>query len=690
MKCRMGLWISPSSCYPFAQDADWAKKQGYETTVPPGSSFRTLCLGGAHYQAEFKKRLIELFTRYDIAYAYFDGYIFQCDQKDHGHEPGELSAEAIADGFIDAVQSLRRIKPDAWLEATAFGGNASPWWLFYVNTVLGNYGDDYPWGRIPAPVYRESYITARDYYNLQGRTHGLLPAVLQEVFAGLYCHTREPVVDDAVMGALRGSSVYLLCTNPRVVDDYGWAALALVIDWTRRNSSILDHTQPMLPLSWTAGRCPRFSHDASAPREPYGYAHWESGRGLVALRNPWIVPQTYAIKLNGDTDLSPQASGLAAVSLYPENRIYARQLKFSDTLNIPLAPYETVVLAIGPGGDLSGIPDASGQIGGRVRAAAIRSTVRRIEFHGGPDQAFGSDWTATFAPAAKSLELCLSADVTLRSSQGELLVLSEEKSQPVPPQYRFLRNGKEVSAVLSGPDLGYSGTLLPRPEQWLFLRFPLAAGENHMELQMLTRSASPKVSVWAWATKPGVVNGSKHPNSLPQPELVSLDAVPILAPVVLEDRGLLFDRRQRPVERIPGVFLDSLESTSASGAVLRNVNPGKGPITLRGSGPLRGLAMVAPARVSYALGGKYRRFQCLAGVDSGTPLYDKSKLVFEVWVDSQKRWQSGEISRWDDPARLDVSIKGAAKLELVVTEHGRPGLFDRVSWGAWAEAKTLY
>lgn len=129
----------------------------------------------------------------------------ECPEADHGQEPGPRSAEVIADNSIDVFQAIRKVKPDVWLEATCFGGNASPWWLFYLNTVLGNFGDDYPAGRVPAPIYRESYTTARDYYNLRGARYGLLPVARQEVFAGLYNHTTEPVVNDAVMGVMRGN-----------------------------------------------------------------------------------------------------------------------------------------------------------------------------------------------------------------------------------------------------------------------------------------------------------------------------------------------------------------------------------------------------------------------------------------------------------------------------------------------------
>jgi hypothetical protein len=68
------------------------------------------------------------------------------------------------------------------------------------------------------------------------------------------------------------------------------------------------------------------------------------------------------------------------VSLYPENRIYAKQLKFGDTITIPLAPYETVVLAIGPQENLAGIPDVHERIGNGICATGIRSEVHRVEF----------------------------------------------------------------------------------------------------------------------------------------------------------------------------------------------------------------------------------------------------------------------------------------------------------------------
>ncbi len=173
MNASLGLWISPSSCYPGAVDNAWAQQQGYEAfSIPrhggPSATVRYLCLGGPKYADRFRDALVELVSRWDIHHLKLDGCRLVCPVGDHGHEPGKYSSESIAAGLIAAVEAARRADPELWIETTCFGYNPSPWWLFYVNSVIGTYGDDAPVGRVPSPVQRESYTTARDYFNLQG------------------------------------------------------------------------------------------------------------------------------------------------------------------------------------------------------------------------------------------------------------------------------------------------------------------------------------------------------------------------------------------------------------------------------------------------------------------------------------------------------------------------------------------
>ena len=99
-----------------------------------------------------------------------------------------------------------------------------------------------------------------------------------------------------------------------------------------------------------------------------------------------------------------------------------------------------------------------------------------------------------------------------------------------------------------------------------------------------------------------------------------------------------------------------------------------------------------------ALDGKYRRFQSLAGLDSAVMdnYMDRSAITFEVWVDGQKRWDSGPVRNVDpaEPPRLvDIDVAGAKELELVVVPqdvHGHVAQqFRRLGGGAAVETLTL-
>lgn len=153
MRSHLGLWISPSSHYPPALDPGWAKAQGFETSVIPGggvprSKVTLLCLGGQRYAERFRSRLADLVGRWGIQHLKLDGCNLACAEADHSHQPGDRSSEAIAEGLIAAVQAARQANPEVWIETTCFGYNPSPWWLFFVNSVIGTFGDDAPVGRV--------------------------------------------------------------------------------------------------------------------------------------------------------------------------------------------------------------------------------------------------------------------------------------------------------------------------------------------------------------------------------------------------------------------------------------------------------------------------------------------------------------------------------------------------------------
>ena len=684
MGASLGLWISPSACYHDALDPDWARTN-LETFLPAGVTrpeSQMCCLGGPKYATAFRLQLVNLVRQYGIRHVKLDGYCLECPESGHGHAPGVLSSEAVAEGGIAAFEAVRQVQPAVWLESTCFGWNPSPWWLFYVNSVIGTFGDDAPRGRVPAPIYRESYTTGRDYYNLQGAARMPVPIVAQEVL-GVIHQTREPFMNDAVITALRGNAFLPLYLNPAYMEEGRWEALAQFLKWSRVNAPLLKETVPFLPVSWRGGKVPHFAENEAMPREPYGYAHGGSGEGLVALRNPWIAPQSVALRLDESVGVEPGMKRIAVVSLYPEPRLYAGGARFGDMVQVPLAPYETLVLALGRRAKVGGLPKASDVVGKGVEVDKTPWEFNRVEFQG-EGRALGPDWTSLGPSGSTGLELKLHPDVTVAAPSAELLVLAEAGTPVAEPVEQSLQvDGKEVPLAPSSSETGWSATGQRIKEHWLFLKAPLSRGEHHISLSLLWGDGQLKLSTWVWATKPG--GGlPAYPNALPSPETVSLDALAVLGPT---DSSEVTGRVQvqRPVEKIDGIFLDALEPVSCTqgwGKLQRNQSVWEKPMTIGSRHFRRGLGTHADSRIVYDIGGRYRRFQCLVGADGAS----RATITFEVWTDGKKVWESGLMTRESPAQRVDLEVTGAKRLELVVGDGGDGISSDHANW---ADAKLL-
>ena len=439
MNANLGLWVSPSNLYsPKSLDSDWAEQHGYETYVIDSTSKagRLCCLAGEHYLSEFRKQLVDMVKKYEIKQLKLDGFIFTanpgylCHEPDHGHEPGYLSIEPTAEALIETCRQIHDVSPDTWIETTCMGGDPSPWWLFYVNSVIGTFGSDYPEGRIPCPVYRESYTTSRDYFNIQGATYGLTPIPEQEVL-GVAHQTMESFSNDAVTSIMRGNLFLPLYINPVFMDGTRWKMMADMITWAKNNTSVFQNTKVLLPKSWQNGMVPRFKQDPSTmPREPYGYAHCVEDRALIELRNPWILKQEYLLKIDSSTGFSGNVKNLNIVSIYPEVRVYKSGLKFGDTVRIPLAPYETLVLSVSEHGLMGGLPNAADLLSGfgRVEIRKIeKKVVNPVEIN----NSINMDSAVKRQGATSVVRFGFEGSIEVTSPQADLLVLVEGDNIPL-------------------------------------------------------------------------------------------------------------------------------------------------------------------------------------------------------------------------------------------------------------------
>jgi hypothetical protein len=413
------------------------------------------------------------------------------------------------------------------------------------------------------------------------------------------------------------------------------------------------------------------------------------------LRNPWIEPQAYALQLPADSRLAFGMAPLCAVSIYPEARVYGTGLKPGDTLDVRLAPYETVVLRLDRTTAPSDRLDASQAVCRQLAARILKREVSFERFAGDSD-VLSADTTCLVGKADGGIRVDLDAEVTVDAAGAEFLILLEDKEAPVDPICRVRVDGKEVNLLSGGSETGWAASSIPRMERWLFLSACLPKGKSLINLNLLTRGGNPVVSAWVWTKKAGSVEGRDNPDALPQPEVISLDGMNLLKPVDVKAASTRTRSMERPVERIDGIFIDAMDPSLVrvmSGGLARNTCITKAPIVIAGRRYLRGLGVSGLSRIALSLDGKYRRFQSWVGLDSAVMgnYMDRSAVAIGIRVDGQKKWESGVIRNTDpaEPVRwVDIDVAGAKVLELEVVAQDSRGHFAQ-NLADWAEAKLL-
>jgi hypothetical protein len=108
------------------------------------------------------------------------------------------------------------------------------------------------------------------------------------------------------------------------------------------------------------------------------------------------------------------------------------------------------------------------------------------------------------------------------------------------------------------------------------------------------------------------------------------------------------------------------------------------PLRIRDQRYTRGLGHHAPGEIVVDLSGEYETFEAEVGVQwQGGNV---GSVVFQVFVDGKKRFDSGVMRETDAPKPVRVSVKRADELRLVVTDAGDGITCDCANW---AEARLV-
>ncbi len=497
----IGIWFSPAGVYQESTNIDWARENGY--LIRETSSPKCICGADTRWAADMCTTLSEIVTNFGIGSVKVDGWYTECNDTDHGHVPGQGAGETAAENLIMIYNALRQANPDIVIEVVNNYGisNPSPWWLQYSTVTNAAHGDDSPYGLVPAPVYRESYTTARDYYNLQGAVNFNIPIVSQNTF-GVDHQSPEDFTNDMIATFMRGQVYVGQYMKLEYLDDDRWERYANIVNWMRANEKdILSHTEPYLPASWSKTDVYPVSK-SGITREVYGYIH----DGIMMLRNPWIEQSTVQIKLPVDAS-DPNTYDL--ISLYPEVRVYARNVTASDVINVSVNAYETIVLAV----------ENTGVVAGDIYIPADNNTV------------------SSFTPAVdyqvetSAVSYSATGEVTIGSEETQLLVLLEANEpmniSSIQSTMSIKIDGTPTSIEWSGTDwdLGaWDATGEIRTYHWIYAIATIPSGIHSISVDFNTVQGSlSNIACYLWATKdtPSAVT---HSNMLPSPEMISVES----------------------------------------------------------------------------------------------------------------------------------------------------------------------
>ena len=721
MKANLGVWISPSSRY---GHAPWGAAHAYELN----SDGFDLCQSGPKYRRDMVNRVTDLARQYNPAFIKFDGFGAGCETQGHGHLAGPYAVEANVDAYIELINAVRDARPGIYLDLTC-GIWLSPWWLKYGDSLWGEVSGDYPDVIVPAPILRDSATTTRDgVFRQRCREHpGFPPAAIEHL--GIIVITPEKWEDNAMMVLGRGSRLLTLYINPECFrnGERDWAFLASILKWARHNAATLQNTELVLGDPFK--------------REVHGYAHFDGARGIIALRNPSIEPQTATVKLDESAGWSrPGALGpsgnegarvptrFVARIVYPREETLGGVPHYGDTLEMSLQAFETVILHLDPVK-----ADEPVLVGARHHETGRSGKRVTFDVHGRPGQTIAPLIVSRHPPSralldgkevalqrtANGLRLALAfpgEDAACRVEGGQLAATTSETTWQIggncvvnvpagaqasiyvlcEPREAF-KERFACAARVNGKPVEVRAVESPNPGQWTWFQFDLPEGRSEVALEVKPASGGGlfrgDVGCWLWTEhslrKSTLTLEFDEPlpvaPSEPRPLPINMESerrIITIQPPKHFDVGRSWPEpvKLEGLDRAT-VYLDEVVPDEASqewGTLQRRQSVWEREMTIAGQKFSRGLGTHANGKLVFRLPeGRFKRFACLIGHDEATLT---GTVAFEVWVDGKKAFDSGPMDRTAAAKPVEVDVSGAKVLELRTLDAGDGITCDHADW----------
>jgi hypothetical protein len=527
---ELGLWMSPSEVYKPVMDYGWAEKNGYVLVEGSGGSpwvSRGISLADAKYLNAAKDQLRRLIKENQLGQVKYDGFIAREKQARDHLLPGEDSVEPLAECSLELLEASREANSNLFAEPTylnSWANYISPWIIKYANSVWGNSGGDCPAGVGPAPDYRESQTTAREYFIFSSLHEVWLPQNALQYFDIVHCDEAGGFPNHAAMAFGRGRFFVSTYINPKFMTDADWQIYAGLLKWARRNQEVLQNTV-MLTSRVELG-------------EPYAYAHWSGVRGVIAVRNPSNESKKFALHLAKAGAPEGLSNGVCHTQ-YPYRKGIMEDVTGTSTIGLDLAPWELVFLEIVPrpelpepvamgarwyrdsSGSLEVMSEGSSSVRILLPHAGERVVTSKSVVIGDPrgevvaqkiDRLPETNWLRQGDKLLPTASFDLASEISIPEGavKGKALLLLEFPGQEhLPSNCSCQINGRAV-ALQESSSAGHIGSnavdpespwrdLLPYLSHWTWYICELDRGSATVKFSGVFPYENCKVGLWVWA-----------------------------------------------------------------------------------------------------------------------------------------------------------------------------------------------
>lgn len=337
---RLGIWL------PFDgtnTDIAWGASEGYEKS----DRGKFYCLVGPRYNAALRDALKRIVTEGDLCYFKHDFNHLQCTAAGHGHLPDAVHGhEANLDAELDLLAYERSLQKDIFLNVTSYVW-FSPWWLVHADCIwmcAGDTGYDKSWPQLSPREWDMSY---RDhhFYNLYQVQKHLVPVsamMTHGIIHGRYAklggdqETLREWSDNVVMYYGRGVQLKELYISPDMMTPDRWQTLGEATRWAIENRVVLDQSV--------------YIGGDVAKGQVHGYAHFKGDRGILVLRNPDLIPQTFEAPFDKFVRYrGPAGRDYHARVIYPYVEELPDALVSGEPIKLTLPPVSVMVYELTPG-----------------------------------------------------------------------------------------------------------------------------------------------------------------------------------------------------------------------------------------------------------------------------------------------------------------------------------------------------